>query len=473
MNHHEISYPRPTLFPKHRRCEILAPVSTRTSTLDFTQGSLGRKIIRFSLPLFLGNLFQQLYNAADSLIVGNTLGPQALASVSSSGSLIFMMVGFFNGLAMGAGVVISKYFGAGNRERLKKAIHTDLAFGLVAGLFLTVFGILMTPHILSWMRTPQDIMKGSVTYFRIYSIGILFCVMYNITMGIMNATGDSTHPLIYLMISSVTNIVLDLFFIKVLHFGVGGAAAATTIGQALSFILCMVRLVRTDEVYKVMLKEIRFDILLLKEIVRYGLPSGIQNSVIAIANVFVQSNYNTFSSTAVAGCGSYAKIEGFAFIPINAFVAAITTCISQNLGAGKHDRAKQGARFGIVVCVILAESIGILVFIFAKHLIGLFNNDPEVIDYGMRQIHVISLFYCILALSHSIAGVMRGAGKAKVPMFVMLGVWCIFRVLYISVAMSISHTIELVFAAYPLTWAISSVIFMIYMLKSDWVHGLE
>ena len=448
-------------------------MSTATSTLDFSEGSLGRKIIKFSLPLFLGNLFQQLYNAADSLIVGNTLGPQALASVSSSGSLIFMMVGFFNGLAIGAGVVISKYFGARDRERMQKAIHTDLAFGLVAGLFLTVFGVLMTPHILAWMRTPQDIIEGSITYFRIYSFGILFCVMYNITMGIMNATGDSTHPLIYLLISSVTNIILDLFFIKVLHWGVGGAAAATTIGQALSFVLCMIRLIRTNEVYKVYIREIRFDIPLLKEIVRYGLPSGIQNSVIAIANVFVQSNYNTFSSIAVAGIGAYMKIEGFAFIPINAFVAAITTCIGQNLGAGEHQRAKQGARFGIIVCMALAESIGLLEFIFAKHLIGLFNSDPEVIAYGVRQIHVESLFYCLLALSHSIAGVMRGAGKAKVPMFVMLGVWCIFRVLYISVAMSISHTVELVFAAYPITWTISSIIFLIYMLRSDWVHGLE
>ncbi len=448
-------------------------MTTRTSTLDFTQGSLGRKIIRFSLPLFLGNLFQQLYNAADSLIVGNTLGPQALASVSSSGSLIFMMVGFFNGLAMGAGVVISKYFGARDHERMRKAIHTDLAFGLVAGLFLTVFGILMTPAILSWMRTPQDIMEGSVTYFRIYSSGILFCVMYNIAMGIMNATGDSTHPLIYLMISSVSNVILDLFFIKVLHWGVGGAAAATTIGQALSFILCLLRLVRTEETYKVSIREIRFDVPLLREIVRYGLPSGIQNSVIAIANVFVQSNYNTFTSTAVAGCGSYAKIEGFAFIPINAFVAAITTCISQNLGAGNHDRARRGARFGIVVGVTIAQTIGVLEFIFARHLIALFNSDPEVIAYGVRQIHVESLFYFLLALSHSIAGVMRGAGKAKVPMFVMLGVWCIFRVLYITVAMSISHTIELVFAAYPLTWAISSVIFLVYMTRSNWVHGLD
>ena len=448
-------------------------MGTGTSTLDFTTGSLGKKIIRFSVPLFLGNLFQQLYNAVDSLIVGNILGPKALASVASSGSLIFMMVGFFNGLAIGAGVVISKYFGARDNDRLQKAIHTDLAFGLLSGLFMTVVGVALTPVVLRLMRTPSDIMEGSVTYFRIYSYGIIFCVMYNIAMGIMNATGDSVHPLVYLLISSVANGFLDLLFIKVFGWGVAGAAAATTIGQGLSFVLCMIRLIRTNEIYKVSVRRIKIDVPILREIINYGLPSGIQNSVIAIANVFVQSNFNTFSSTAVAGCGCYSKLEGFAFIPINSFVAAITTCISQNLGAGEHERAKQGARFGIIVCVALAQAIGLLEIIFARPLIAVFNGDEGVVAFGVRQIRIEAPFYFMLALSHSIAGVLRGAGKAKVPMFVMLGVWCIFRVTYISVAMSLSHTIELVFAAYPLTWTISSIIFTIYMAKSNWVHGLD
>lgn len=448
-------------------------MSTGTSTLDFTTGSLGKKIIRFSVPLFLGNLFQQLYNAVDSLIVGNILGPKALASVASSGSLIFMMVGFFNGLAIGAGVVISKYFGARDNDRLQKAIHTDLAFGLLSGLFMTVVGVALTPVVLRLMRTPSDIMEGSVTYFRIYSYGIIFCVMYNIAMGIMNATGDSVHPLVYLLISSVANGFLDLLFIKVFGWGVAGAAAATTIGQGLSFVLCMIRLIRTNEIYKVSVRRIKIDVPILREIINYGLPSGIQNSVIAIANVFVQSNFNTFSSTAVAGCGCYSKLEGFAFIPINSFVAAITTCISQNLGAGEHERAKQGARFGIIVCVALAQAIGLLEIVFARPLIAVFNGDEGVVAFGVRQIRMEAPFYFMLALSHSIAGVLRGAGKAKVPMFVMLGVWCIFRVTYISVAMSLSHTIELVFAAYPLTWTISSIIFTIYMAKSNWVHGLD
>jgi len=421
----------------------------------------------------MGNLFQQLYNAVDSLIVGNILGPKALASVASSGSLIFMMVGFFNGLAIGAGVVISKYFGARDNDRLQKAIHTDLAFGLLSGLFMTVVGVALTPVVLRLMRTPSDIMEGSVTYFRIYSYGIIFCVMYNIAMGIMNATGDSVHPLVYLLISSVANGFLDLLFIKVFGWGVAGAAAATTIGQGLSFLLCMIRLIRTNEIYKVSVRRIKIDVPILREIINYGLPSGIQNSVIAIANVFVQSNFNTFSSTAVAGCGCYSKLEGFAFIPINSFVAATTTCISQNLGAGEHERAKQGARFGIIVCVALAQAIGLLEIIFARPLIAVFNGDEGVVAFGVRQIRIEAPFYFMLALSHSIAGVLRGAGKAKVPMFVMLGVWCIFRVTYISVAMSLSHTIELVFAAYPLTWTISSIIFIIYMAKSNWVHGLD
>ena len=444
-----------------------------TRIINFTHGNLKKDIVFFSIPLFLGNLFQQLYNTADSLIVGNTLGAEALASVASSGSLIFMMTGFFQGVATGAGVVIGKYIGSGDKDKVEKAIHTDLAFGLFSGVLLTILGVVFTPTILRWMKTPENIMPGSVTYFRIFSMGILFCLMYNITMGIMNATGDSTHPLEYLIISSITNIVLDIFFIKVLHTGVGGAAAATTIGQGLSFLLSMRRLLKSKEIYKVQLRKISFCPPILKEIIKYGLPSGVQNSVIAIANLVVQTNINTFSSTAVAGSGAYSKIEGFAFIPINAFAMALSTCISQNLGAKNYKRAKEGALFGIMLCVLLSETIGVLFYIFAPKAIALFNQDPEVIKFGVKQAHTEALFYCLLALSHSIAGVMRGAGKAIVPMAVMLGAWCVFRVSYITVAISISHTITLVYWAYPITWSLSSIIFIIYMCSSDWLHGLE
>lgn len=441
--------------------------------IDFTTGSIQKGIVQFAVPLFLGNLFQQLYNAADSLIVGNYLGPEALAAVSSSGSLIFMMVGFFNGVALGAGIVISKCFGARDFDRLGKAVHTDIAFGLVSGIFLTFFSVLFTPTILRLMKTPEDILPQSISYFRIYSYGIIFSVVYNFATGIMNALGDSRHPLYYLVISSVTNVVLDIFFIRGLGYGVGSAALATTISQAISMVLCLGKLTKEKTFYQVRLRELRLDGPTLREIVRFGLPAGIQNSVTAFANLIVQTNINTFQSNAVAGSGAYSKIEGFVFLPITCFSLALTTFMGQNLGARNYDRAKKGARFGIVCSMSMAELIGVALFIFAPFLVALFNDDPAVVAYGTRQARIESLFFCFLALAHCIAGILRGAGKAAVPMYIMFGVWCALRVAYITVALSFVHRIEIIYTAYPLTWTISCICFIWYLAKADWLHGLE
>ena len=427
----------------------------------------------FAIPLFLSNLFQQLYNAADSLIVGNFVGREALAAVSSSTPLINMLVGFFNGMAIGAGVVIARFFGARDMEKLRRAIHTDIAFGLAAGILLVIFGSLCTPSILRWMQTPEDIMPQSVEYFRIYSMGILFSVLYNIMMGIMNALGDSRHPLYYLIIASSVNIVLDLFLVGVVHLGVGEAAFATIFSQAISSILCLIKLMRDDTPWRVSIREIKFDKPMLRRIISFGIPSGVQNSVINFANIVVQTNINTFASIAVAGSGAYSKIEGFVFLPITSFSLALTSFIGQNLGAREYERAKKGARFGVLCSITLAELIGIVFFIAAPLLISLFNSSPEVVAYGVRQARIESLFYLFLALSHCIAGILRGAGKATVPMFIMLSVWCIFRVLYITMALRINHTIEIVYSAYPLTWLISAVIFIIYITKADWFHALD
>ncbi len=444
-----------------------------TRNIDMTQGSIKKNLIRFAIPLFLGNLFQQLYNAADSLIVGNYLGQQALASVSSSGPLIFMLIGFFNGVAMGAGVVISKCFGAKDKEGMHKAIHTDIAFGLVAGIVLTIFTSIMTPTILSWMKTPEDIMANSISYFRIYSAGLVFTVMYNVCMGIMNAVGDSRHPLYYLILSSVLNVVLDITFIRFFHMGVGSAALATIISQGISVCFCFYKLTRKDVIYKVTIKEIGFDRKMLKEIIRFGLPAGVQNSVIGFANTIVQTNINTFTSAAVAGSGAYAKIEGFAFLPITCFSLGLTTFIGQNLGAKQYDRAKKGAKFGIFCSITMAEIIGVLFFIFAPMLISLFNDSPEVVAFGTRQARIESLFFFGLALSHCIAGILRGAGRATVPMSIFFGVWCALRVAYITVVLRFYHHVEVIYTAYPLTWMLSSLLFVIYLLSSDWIHGLE
>jgi putative MATE family efflux protein len=438
-----------------------------------TTGSIRRNIIRFAVPVFLSQLFQQLYNSVDSLIVGNILGKEALAAVSSSGPLIFLLVSFFTGISMGAGVVIAKYFGAGDFKKVTEAVHTNIAFGLVAGLLLTVFGVAATPTILRWMGTSPDVLPNSIAYFRCYFLGALATVMYNIFTGIMNAVGDSKRPMVYLFISSVLNVLLDLLFIAGLHGGVAMAAIATTIAQTVSALLCLRRLLKKGTVYQVTISKIRFHKESLVEMIRFGLPSGVQNSVIGIANVIVQSNINAFGTDAMAGYGAYVKIEGFAFLPITCFAMAMTTFIGQNLGAGQYDRAKSGARFGIFTSVLMAELIGVIFFTFAPILVGMFNRDPEVVRYGVTQARVQSLFYCLLAFSHVIAGICRGAGKAVVPMVVMLSVWCVFRIMYITAVMKLVHEIHLIYWAYPITWSISSIIFLIYYLKSDWVHGFE
>lgn len=436
-------------------------------------GPIWKGIVSFAIPIFLGNLFQQLYNTVDSLIVGNFLGSDALAAVSSSGALIFLLVGFFNGIAMGAGVIISKYFGAKDYENVKKAVHTDIAFGLVAGLLLMLIGMILTPYILRWMGTPESVMPNSVIYFRTYFAGSLAFVMYNIVMGILQAVGDSKHPLYYLIFSSVVNIVLDLILVGGFRMGVGAAAFATAVSQAVSAILCFIRLLRTKDVYQVFLKEIRFHKGMLKQIIRIGLPSGLQNSVISIANIVVQSNINAFGVIAVAGCGVYSKIEGFAFLPITCFAMSLTTFIGQNLGAKQYDRAKKGAYFGIICSITLAELVGVLVYFAMPYFTAAFDNTTEVIATATMQAHTESLFYFLLAFSHCIAGIMRGAGKSSVPMFTMLASWCIIRITYITIVVRMIPKIQVIFWAYPLTWSISSVIFLIYFLKADWIHAFE
>ncbi len=438
-----------------------------------TEGVIWKKILYFAFPIFLGNVFQQFYNTFDSWVVGNFLGDNALAAVSSSGSLIFMMVGFFNGLAMGAGVIIARYFGARNYTDLRKAVHTDVAFGLVVGILLTVLGMVFTPTILTWMGTPSDVFPESVEYFRYYFLGAVFIVMYNILVGILHAVGDSRHPLYYLIISSIVNIVLDLLFVGVFNWGVGSAAMATTISQGISAVLCTIRLMRCNAPYKLEMKEIRFHWDSLKQIFQYGLPSGIQNSVIGLANLVVQTNINSFGKAAMAGCGSYSKLEGFAFLPITCFAQALATFVGQNLGAKKYERVKKGVSMAIWCCIISSEIIGVLSWLFAPQLISIFNNTPDVVEFGTRHMRTIALFYFLLAFSHCIAGILRGSGKATVPMFVMLGSWCILRVTYITIALKFVNQLTTVSWAYPLTWLCSSVVFLIYFLKADWMHTFE
>ena len=438
-----------------------------------TEGAIWKRITFFALPIFFGNLFQQMYNTVDSLIVGNFLGSNALAAVSSSGNLIFLLIGFLNGVSIGAGVVIARYFGARDQESLHTAIHTTVAFGLVASVIMTFVGVIFAPQILIWMGTPENVMPDSVAYFQVYFMGSLGFVMYNIFVGILQAVGDSRHPLYYLIVSSVVNVVLDLVFIAVFHTGVEGAALATTISQFVSAFLCMFQLIRTKAEYHLSLRDIRFNMDMLGQIIRFGLPSGVQNSIIALANVVVQANINSFGAMAMAGCGAFSKIEGFGFLPITSFTMAMTTFVGQNLGAKQYERTRQGARFGIISAAILAELIGVIIFILAPVLISAFDSTPEVVAFGAARVRTSALFFFLLAYSHSVAAILRGAGKAVIPMMVMMVCWCIVRVSILSILVPITHSIQAVYWVYPITWVLSSVTFFIYYRKADWLHAMD
>ena len=438
-----------------------------------TEGPIYSKIVKFALPIFLGNLFQQLYNVVDSLIVGNFLGKEALAAISSTGSMIFLFVGLFGGVFSGAGVVISRYFGAKDDAQVQKAIHTTVGFGLMAGIVLTVLGTMLCPYVLQLMGTPEAVIGQATEYVRIYFAGILTIVLYNTANGIFQAIGDSRRPLYFLIASSIVNVVLDLVFVVGFGMGIGGAALATVIAQGVSMFLAFRHLMTTQEIYRVEIKKICLDKIMLKQILHLGIPSGIQNSVIGLANVVVQSNINAFGAIAVAGAGAYAKIEGFAFIPITSFAMSMTIYIGQNLGAGEYERAKKGSYFGIAVSTLLSELVGIIFFFNAPHLIRFFNSDPEVVAYGTMQAKTIALFFFLLAFSHCMAGILRGAGKSIIPMLVMLICWCVIRVLYVTVGTQVVDNIRIIYTAYPLTWSLSSVIFLAYYLKSDWLYGFQ
>ncbi len=446
---------------------------TQVSTVNMTEGNPYRHILAFALPLFISQLFQQLYNTADSVIVGQFLGTDALAAVAASGNIIFLITSFFEGVAVGAGVLISRDFGRGEMGDVRKDIHNSLALSLIVGVLITLLGVLLTPALLRWINTDADVMPNAVEYFRFYFLGGLAIAMYNICRGIMMALGDSKRPLYYLVFSSCLNIMLDTLFVGVFGFGVWSAAVATVISQFLSVVLCLNYLCSGEGEIKVSFKEIRIDMPTISKILQYGIPSGVQNSVIGFANVIVQSQINVFGKIATATYGSYSKLEGFIFLPISSFNMATTTYVSQNLGAGKYERTKKGARFAILGAVIMAELLGFAFMAFSDQLFALFTDDAGVISLGAVEVGTIAPFYCMLAYSWAIASVCRGAGKAKVPMYIMLGIWCVVRISYILVVTNIFHDIQYIYWAYPLTWSLSSIIYFIYYMKSDWIHGFE
>ena len=437
-----------------------------------TEGAIAGKLIRFAIPVFLGSVFQQLYNTADALIVGRLLGSKALAAVSATGVLVILLISLFSGISTGAGVLVSKYYGARDDEDVSKGIHTELAFDLVMGCALTLIGIFLTPIFLRWMGTPEEILPLSILYLRVYYSGSICLVLYNGCRSIMQALGDSRHPLYYLIFSSVLNVILDYVFIRFFHGGVGSAALATVIAQFISAVLCLLQLSLTGE-YRVSVRKIRFTPAILKEMLGYGLPAGIQTTVTYFANVVAQSYINSFGTMAIAGFGAYGRLEGFGFLPITCFAVSITTFVGQNLGAKKYERAKSGAKIGILSCFCLSILIGLIAFVFARQLIGAFVQDEEAVRFGIEKIQVSAFFWAVVSLSHTVAAVLRGSGRSVVPMISMFFFWFVLRLAILYVCMPIWHDIRILYWLYPVTWVVSAVFLLFYFWKADWVHGFE
>lgn len=441
--------------------------------MDLTKGSIAKGLVQFTIPVIFGQILQQLYSIADAWVLGNYADNTAFAAVSSTNSLIFLMIGLFNGTAIGGGVVISRYFGAKDEKGVEMAIHTNVLFGLIASVLVTLAGLFLIPQMIKLMKVPEDVLPQSLLYFRIYFAGSATVILYNVFTSIMRALGDSIHPLYYLAFSSVVNVVLDLLLVAKFHQGVAGAAFATVLSQGLSMLLCLMRMRKSKDYTRISWKKIKWYPQMMKKVIQQGLPAGIQNSVISIGNVVIQTNINAFGEFAMTGAGAHSKIEGFVFIPITSMVLTLPTFISQNLGAKEYDRAKKGALFGILTSVILAEGIGLIVYVFSPQLIHIFAKSEEAVRYGVIQERIVTLFYGLMAFSHSATGVLRGSGRSIVPMVTMLGIWCGVRVLYVTIAIQIVPVFQTICWAYPLTWGLSSIVFLIYLLKSNWLHTYD
>lgn len=435
---------------------------------DMTEGSIVKALIAFAIPLFFSQLLQQFYNMADAWVVGNFASNDAFAAVSLAGNLTFVVIGLFNGIAVGGGVVISRYFGAKDEEQTSIAIHTNLLFGMIASVLSTALGLILAPQLLKLMNTPDSVMPDALAYFNIYFAGVSTVIMYNTCMAIMRAVGDSMRPLYYLFISSVVNVILDLIFVAGFHWGAGGAAFATVIAQGLSVGLCLVRMMRGKDFIKIHLSNLRFNRAAMERTIRQGLPSGVQNTVNSIGNMVVQSCINTFGAYAISGYGAFHKVEGLGFLPIMSMCMALPTFVSQNLGAGKVDRAKKGAALGILMGCVFGELMGVIIYYICPILIGAFVNTPEAIAYGVGHGKTVAFFFFLLAFTHCASGALRGCGKAMVPMVTLLVCWCGIRIVYVTTALKYFPVFQTISWAYPLTWGLSAVILLVCLLRLDW-----
>ncbi len=436
----------------------------REHSNQITEGVIWKQLLLFFFPILFGTFFQQLYNTVDAIVVGQFVGKEALASVGGpTSNIINLLVGFFVGISSGATVIISQYYGAGRADMVGYAVHTSAAFALAGGAFLTVVGLIITPYALTAMGTPADIMEYSILYMRIYFLGMIPNLIYNIGSAILRAVGDSRRPLYFLIACCMSNIVLDLLFVVVLKMGVAGAALATILSQTVSAVLVAAVLSHTREMYRLTFSKIRLDHRMLRRIIRIGLPSGLQSMMYSISNVLIQSSVNSLGTDTVAAWTAYSKVDVLFWMTINAFGIAITTFVGQNYGAGKTKRIYKAMNTCLVMAAVTTVLLSVSLYSVAFPLLRIFTTDEEVLRIGVSILRFLVPAYITYLIVEIYSGALRGVGDVWIPMiFTMAGV-CALRVIWVLIAVPIRREIRTIIFSYPLTWTVTSILLLVYL----------
>jgi len=428
---------------------------SKNHDMDMCSGPLFSRIIIFALPIIAMNILQLLFNAADMIVVGRFSGSDALAAVGATGALINLIVNTFMGLSVGTVVIVAQDYGAGKISELSDSVHTSIAISIISGLIVMVMGLVFCKPMLILMGTPKDILDLSVLYMRIYFVGIPAMMIYNFGAAILRAVGDSKRPMYYLVISGIVNVILNLFFVIVLHMSVDGVAWATVISQFLSMVLVMICLFRSNRGIRFVPRQMRIDRTKLKGIVRIGLPAGLQSLLFSISNVLIQSAVNSFGSATVAGSSAASNVEGFVGTTMNAYYNAAITFTGQNMGAKKYDRIDAIAK----ICTVLVFVTWILMsgatILFGRPLLGLYTSDSEVIEIGMLRIKVLMIAYFTAGIMNVFPGLTRGMGYSISPMMSTLIGACLMRIVWLKTVFKWYPTIAMLFACYPVTWGLA------------------
>ncbi len=447
------------------------PVSRQQTSNQITEGVIWKQLLIFFFPILFGTFFQQLYNTADAIIVGNFVGKEALASVGGpSSTIINLLVGFFVGISSGATVVISQHYGAGDAQKVSDSVHTSIALAIAGGAVMMVLGLASARFALSAMATPADIMEPSLIYMRIYFIGIIPSMIYNMGSGILRAIGDSKRPLYFLVAACLVNIALDLLFVALLDMGVAGAALATILSQLVSAILTTIALMRATDSYRLVLSKIRFHRHLLFSIVKIGLPAGLQSSMYSISNLLIQSSINSFGTDTIAAWTAYGKVDSIFWMIMGAYGISATTFVGQNFGAGKYDRIKKSVRICLGMAAVTSIVLSVIVIEFGGTILLLFTRDANVISICEGMIRVVSPFYITYICIEILSGTCRGCGDSIIPMLLTCFGVCVLRIVWIFTAVPLRHEVSTVAFSYPLTWAITSLLFVIYYKKGKWMQ---